>query len=89
MESLNSDCLSPDSSLYLEIEVNSIVRWDIYFRLQELEISCECKANRPLQVSIENPLAAIQLWSTIQMFTATKSSQTEHLERCWQKQAIT
>ncbi|MBD2363178.1 hypothetical protein H6G36_18630 [Anabaena minutissima FACHB-250] len=54
------------------VEVNWLDRWQIYQRLQELDVPCWCEANQPLKVEISSPVAAIQLWSVIRQFTASR-----------------
>lgn len=63
--------------------VNQADRWQVYQRLQELDIACECSINQPLKVDIHSPTAAIQLQSVIKQFTAERSALVEWLERCW------
>ena len=60
-------------------------RWQVYLRLQELGIPCVCETNQPLTVEINNPTAAIQLWSVIQQFTASRQHLIGNLEDCWWK----
>ena len=60
-------------------------RWQVYLRLQELGIPCVCETNQPLTVEINNPTAAIQLWSVIQQFTASRQHLIKNLEGCWWK----
>lgn len=64
--------------------LDRIAQWDVYQRLQELSIPCECKSGQPLRVSIDTVPAAIQLWSVIQSFTSLKQTKIDYLERCWQ-----
>jgi hypothetical protein len=66
------------------IEVQSEDRWQIYHRLQELEIPCQCASYRPLVVWVDHPLAAIQLWSVVQQVTVPRQQQADRLEACWQ-----
>ena len=66
-------------------QVNQADRWQVYQRLQELDIACECSINQPLKVDIHSPTAAIQLQSVIKQFTADRQLLVEWLERCWQR----
>ncbi|MBN3924106.1 Asr1405/Asl0597 family protein [Nostoc sp. NMS4] len=72
-----------------EIEINHLVevnwadRWQVYQRLEELNIPCSCAANQPLKVEISNPTAAVQLWSVVRRFTASRQDQILTLECCW------
>jgi hypothetical protein len=66
------------------IGVNWADRWQVYQRLQELDIPCGCETNQPLQVEINSPLAVIQLWSVMQQFTASRQELIWTLKRSWQ-----
>lgn len=66
--------------------VNQADRWQVYQRLQELDIACECSINQPLRVDIHSPIAAIQLQSVIKQFTADRPALVEWLERCWERE---
>ncbi len=68
------------------VEISWVDRWQVYHRLQELDIPCDCESNQPLEVEISNPIAAIQLWSVIQQFTASRPHLIRNLENCWQSQ---
>lgn len=68
-----------------EVRLDHIARWNVYNRLQELSIACECHWGTPLQVRVGTVTDAIQLWSVIQLFTSSRQSTVEHLERCWQQ----
>ncbi|MBE9109700.1 hypothetical protein IQ273_09770 [Nodosilinea sp. LEGE 07298] len=67
------------------VELDRVNRWNVYCRLQELDMACECGCDRPLAVAIDTPAAAIQVWSVVQAITLPKLSLTDHLERCWQQ----
>jgi hypothetical protein len=66
------------------VEINWSDRWQIYNRLQALEIACICKSDRPLQVYYNNPYAAVRIWSVAKQFTAKRQESLDWLERCWQ-----
>jgi spore coat protein U-like protein len=78
--------MNPPSS---ELEANQVIeidfadRWQVYRRLQELSISCQCATNQPLNVQIDNVTAAIQLWSVVRQLTLPRSELAYWLERCW------
>jgi hypothetical protein len=59
-------------------------RWQAYYRLQELQIPCICLEDGRLQVEVNTPNAAIQLWSVMQQLTRTRQQLSDWLERCWQ-----
>ncbi|MBD2354113.1 hypothetical protein H6G41_05660 [Tolypothrix sp. FACHB-123] len=66
------------------LEVNWVDRWQVYQRLQELDIPCWCEPNQPLKVEISNSLAAVQLWSLMRQFTLKRQDLVWSLEKCWQ-----
>jgi hypothetical protein len=69
------------------VEIDWLDRWQVYKRLQELDIPCCCESNQPLKVEIGNPSAGIQLWSVIRQFTISRQEMIYTLERCWQNKA--
>lgn len=58
-------------------------RWQVYYRLQELEISCDCLADGSLQVEINSATAALQLRSVVQHTTESRQQLADRLECCW------
>ncbi|MGF1482300.1 MAG: Asr1405/Asl0597 family protein [Cyanophyceae cyanobacterium] len=73
----------PSSDNYV-IAVDRSERWEIYRRLQELHISCQCSPHQPLQVQILDSTAAIQLWSIVKQSTSSRYELISWLHRCWQ-----
>ncbi|HEY9638729.1 MAG TPA: Asr1405/Asl0597 family protein [Coleofasciculaceae cyanobacterium] len=79
--------MNPSSS---ELEASQVIeiafadRWQVYRRLQELSIPCQCGTNQPLSAQINNVTAAIQLWSVVRQFTAPRRELVYGLEACWQ-----
>ncbi|HEY9829774.1 MAG TPA: Asr1405/Asl0597 family protein [Stenomitos sp.] len=67
-----------------EIEISWGDRWQVYRRLQELAIPCECGTNQPLRYQIQDVTAAIQLWSVVRQLTLPRRELASWLERCWQ-----
>lgn len=65
------------------VEVSQIDRWQVYRRLQELEIPCHCQTNRSLTVEISSIATAIQLWSVVRQLNTERKDLIEVLERCW------
>jgi hypothetical protein len=65
------------------IDIDWADRWQVYQRLQELDIICICETNQPLMVEINNPTAAIQLWSVIQQFSASRQDLIKNIENSW------
>lgn len=66
------------------VDVNWTDRWLVYYRLQELDIPCDCATEQPLMVHITSATAAIQLWSVSKQFTESRQDLIYWLERCWQ-----
>ncbi len=58
-------------------------RWQIYRRLRELEIPCACPEDGGFEVEVNNPVAAVQVWSVIQHHTAARQQLVQWLESCW------
>jgi|GEM_PF-547748 hypothetical protein len=67
------------------VKVDWADRWQVYQRLQELDVPCWCETNQPLTVEICNVLCAVQLWSVMRQSTATRQEQISTLKRCWRK----
>jgi IS1 family transposase len=74
---------SSETEIKHVVEVNWADRWQVYQRLQELDISCCCETNQPLRVEISNSTVAIQLWSVMRQFTASRQDLIGVLEDCW------
>ncbi|PZO35661.1 MAG: hypothetical protein DCF19_23360 [Pseudanabaena frigida] len=68
------------------ISINGTERWDIYHRLQELEIPCKCPVHKPLTVIISSPNHLIQLWSVMRRINASRQELIISLETNWQIQ---
>ncbi|MEO0968766.1 MAG: Asr1405/Asl0597 family protein [Cyanobacteria bacterium J06639_18] len=65
------------------VKVNRIDRWQVYRRLQELEIPCQCQTNQELTVEISNIATAVQVWSVVRQLNAERQDLIEILEECW------
>lgn len=68
------------------IEISWADRWQVYRRLQELTIPCECGPNQPLKYQINDVAAAIQVWSVVKQVTAPRRDLASWLELCWTMQ---
>ena len=66
------------------VEVSWADRWQVYQRLQELDIPCSCATEQPLMVHIANVTAAVQLWSVSRQLTQSRQDLLCWLEYCWQ-----
>jgi hypothetical protein len=62
--------------------VNQADRWEVWRRLQELDIPCWCESNQPLTVEIKDVIAAIQLWSVTQRLKISRQDSIRMLESC-------
>lgn len=69
------------------VKVEWADRWQVYQRLQELDIPCWCETNQPLRVHIADAVAAVQLWSVLRQLNAPRQDLTNWLERCWRHRA--
>ncbi len=66
------------------VDVNKADRWQVYHRLQELDIPCSCATEQPLMVQIAGVVSAVQVWSVTRQFTASRTDSVWWLKRCWQ-----
>ena len=82
MDFLNIDSSSPTHT----VAIDDVHKWEMYHRLQALQIPCQCFMHKPLQVELTSPIAAIHFWSIIQRLTAPRSQLVERLNLCWQKE---
>ncbi|MBD2021310.1 hypothetical protein H6F43_14105 [Leptolyngbya sp. FACHB-36] len=72
------------------IQVTSISRadrWQAHSRLTSLCIPCQCLADGYLQVSIDSPIAILQLKSVVRQLTAPRTELLQWLERCWESES--
>lgn len=71
---------------YQEVQIVKSDRWTVYYRLQDLGVSCTCELHRPLQIEITTPLAAIQVWQVVRQETLSRNQLINWLEKCWSNQ---
>lgn len=76
--------IGPSSESGKVVEINWAERWQVYQRLQELQISCQCFIDRPLEVKIQNPQEAVLLWSVVKHVCSPRRELVNWLNRCWQ-----
>jgi len=69
---------------YQILEISCVDRWQVYKRLQELDIDCFCETGKPLQVNIKNINEANQLESVLKQFTANRRQLVQLLQGCWE-----
>ncbi|MFK8183371.1 MAG: Asr1405/Asl0597 family protein [Phormidesmis sp.] len=62
-------------------------RWQVYHRLQELDIECACAGFKPLQVNLRTPTEALQVWSVTRRVSASKQSLVAMLSQSWKAPA--
>lgn len=67
------------------ISVNRGDHWQIYHRLTELEIPCKCSTGKPLEVNVETPTAALQVWSVTRQQQGQRKQIVGWLDRCFEK----
>lgn len=65
------------------ITVKWAYRWEVFRRLQALEIDCQCSTNEPLLVNLDSPTTLIQVWSVMRQFTAERHQLIDWLNGCW------
>jgi hypothetical protein len=65
------------------VAVQCVDRWRVYYRLQELEISCHCGSYQPLMVEISSVAAIIQVWSVVKRTNTSRVELADWLETCW------
>ena len=66
------------------LTVKRTYRWDVFHRLQELGIECECSTNKPLLVHLNSPTTIVQISSVVRQFTASRQELIDWLDDCWQ-----
>ncbi|MEM8718532.1 MAG: Asr1405/Asl0597 family protein [Cyanobacteria bacterium P01_G01_bin.39] len=65
------------------LAVELAYRWDVYRRLQDLEIDCQCSTNKPLLVDLHSPTTVAQVWSVIRQSSAERHQLIDWLNNCW------
>ncbi|MEO1591715.1 MAG: Asr1405/Asl0597 family protein [Cyanobacteria bacterium J06632_22] len=65
------------------LKIDCADRWQAYFRLCELGITCRCCAHQPLEVDVASPQAAVQIYSVLRQSNHTRLELADWLERCW------
>jgi len=66
-----------------EAAIDVVTRWNIYHRLQELNISCKCDSGQPLQVDFKTPLELLQFHCVVYRLTASRQDCLATLKHCW------
>ncbi len=73
-----------DSKACEIVEVSWVDRWQVYRRLQELEIPCWCTTNQPLRAQVSNWVQVVQLESVLRQFRSRREL-VQWLEGCWNR----
>lgn len=76
-----SSVFPPRSPAHLQLD--RITGWEVYRRLQNLDIPCQYGVHQPLAVAAETPLAIAQVWGVVKAITTPKTELAEYLNRCW------
>ena len=81
--SINSAVDSSNSSTSKGVLVTCEDRWQVYHRLQDLDIACHCRGFQPLQVEVKTPTEALQLWSILKRVSSSRAALIGSLDQCW------
>lgn len=65
------------------IQIPQSDRWRVYYRLQELLIPCQCSSDGCLRVEVNTTLEAVQVWSVVKQFIASRQVLVDWLNDCW------
>lgn len=74
----------PFQPIVHSVGIKDTERWNIYHRLQQLEIPCHCSTNQPLEVELNSPGAIAQLCFVVKQLTAPRNELIEWLNGCWE-----
>lgn len=77
---LDASLLEAQGSTFVPVECGD--RWQVYFRLQELGIPCQCKAYQPLLVDIQSAQALIQIISVVRRVSTPRTDLAQGLNQC-------
>ena len=73
----------PNQPIIHPVGIKNTERWSVYHRLQELEISCRCSTEQPLEVELNCPIAIAQLSCVVRRMTASRDELIDWLDDCW------
>ena len=59
-------------------------RWQVYHRLQALDIECKCSLHQLLRVRIDASAQLLQLWIVLRQVESSRGSLIPWLETSWQ-----
>lgn len=66
------------------VSVKNSDRWQVYYRLLDLNVPCSCSLGNPLLVELHSPLVAIQVWQVLRQTEMKRVDLINWLETCWQ-----
>ena len=77
------------SELDLEkiVDIHPSYRWQVYHRLQELQIPCQYTTGQHLKVKLNTVESAIQLWSVVYQIRSARQELLDWLNLCAKTQA--
>ena len=67
------------------VKVDCEDRWQVYYRLQELDIHCQCSGYQPLEVDVQTATQAIQLWSIVSRVSEPRQVLVTRLMASWRR----
>lgn len=73
--------LKPETAEILDVPLAD--RWRIYYRLQDLHLSCGCTESGELWAEIRTPLEALLVRSTVASYLTARPSLVNWLNQCW------
>lgn len=79
-----SDHSSEVSAITTQINLKQLERWEVYQRLRDLEIPCQCSCHEPLEVELNSPLMVWQFWNVMRRVFSSRKTLAHYLEQCWQ-----
>jgi hypothetical protein len=81
---MTSNTPEQPSQIHQIIEIDRAEKWEMYHRLQELQIHCQCAGDRPLIVRCNTVNDVIQLWSVVKQISSSRQQSIEWLKLCWE-----
>jgi hypothetical protein len=85
MEKTNPE--NPNANTIKLIDLHQPERWQLYQRLQELDIECYCSGCQPLLMHLEGAFSALQAWSAMRQMYCSNDCLRNWLEQCWKIEA--
>ncbi|MEL6604929.1 MAG: Asr1405/Asl0597 family protein [Cyanobacteria bacterium J06614_10] len=76
-----ADCPATEPA---RVTVSCQDRWQVYHRLQELDIDCQCGGFKPLIVDVQSATEAAQLWSVANRISESRQTLIARLIKSWE-----